>query len=97
MIISFRHGHLPRKEGKRVELDRLLIPASCPPAPKVLRQLKANSGVGQASHSPCLNTRLSAAHLLSLAILNYQPQATLGAKSHSGQWAGSPVDITREF
>lgn len=60
-----------------------------PSCPMVLRQLKANSGVRQASHSPCLNTRLSAAHL-SLAILNCHPQATLGAKSHSGQWAGSP-------
>jgi hypothetical protein len=56
----------------------------------VLRQLKANSGVGQASHSSCLNTRLSAAHLLSLASLNFHPQATLEAKSHSGQWAVSP-------
>lgn len=58
----------PERKPRRVGQDRLLTPASCPPALMVLGQLKANSGMGQTSHSPRPNPRLAAAHLLSLSI-----------------------------
>lgn len=84
--MPFRPGHLPREKAERVGQDRLLNPASCPPALMVLGQLKANTGMEQTPMAPVLTLGWQLHTYAALVSLSYYP---LGAKSHSGQWAES--------